>query len=285
MPSAIRSIHSIGESLERIVDSTAWHGMAAKRLVLVGLTDGGRGYEMQRPDPGEAHVLVCYGGAGEVFVGQNWTRCATGQAYIAPARRPMGFRTVGQRRWKFAWAFLPAAADTPSAVATAEPSLSNVDPRPIVHAIEGLYLESTHSIRTQRLDLWGNLVSTYVYDLASGGQATDPLWQLWALVDARLAEEWTLDRLADAAGLSPEALRRLAIRTIGRSPMRQVAHLRMRRAETMLRSTTDKLYRIARQVGYDNAFAFSTAFSRWKGQSPSECRLAGHSRLAGPQGR
>lgn len=111
-------------------------------------------------------------------------------------------------------------------------------------------------------------------DLATGGHAVDRLWNLWAEVDARLAEEWTLERLADIAALCPEALRCLSLGTLVRSPMRQVTHMPIRRAETLLRSTTDKLYRIAQQVGCQNPFAFSAAFSRWKQKSPSQCRHA-----------
>jgi transcriptional regulator GlxA family with amidase domain len=44
--------------------------------------------------------------------------------------------------------------------------------------------------------------------------------------------------------------------------MQHVTHLRMRRAETLLQSTTAKLAVIARMVGYENVFAFSTAFRR-----------------------
>ena len=55
--------------------------------------------------------------------------------------------------------------------------------------------------------------------------------------------------------------------------MHQVAFLRMRRAATLLESTRQKINSIARTVGYDNAFAFSTAFKRHIGTSPADYRL------------
>jgi AraC-like DNA-binding protein len=53
----------------------------------------------------------------------------------------------------------------------------------------------------------------------------------------------------------------------------------MRRAEAMLRSTPNKLFTIARAVGYDNVFAFSTAFRRWKGLPPNACRAGTAKRI------
>jgi AraC-like DNA-binding protein len=54
--------------------------------------------------------------------------------------------------------------------------------------------------------------------------------------------------------------------------MRQLAILRMRRAGMLLESTDQKIGAIARAVGYDNAFAFSTAFKRYAGASPAQYR-------------
>jgi AraC-like DNA-binding protein len=264
-----RTVHSIGESPERIVGINAWGAGGwggGRRLELVGLTDGGLGYEMQRLKPGTGHIVIGYGGQGEVWLKGEWVKCGVGQAYVSPAGRPMGFRTVGRRRWQFAWAYLPE-------VELAESELLQVDPRPIVNAIEGLYLEATGLARVELLDRWADLAQLYIREITRATEGgVDPLWALWTAVDARLSENWTLSRLSREARLRPEALRRLALKSTGRSPMRQVVHLRMRRAEALLRSTNDKLFTIAQQVGYRNTFAFSTAFRRWKGKAPKSCR-------------
>lgn len=265
-------VHEVGDSPERIVAAAAWSGLASRRLSFLGLTDGGPGYHMQRPRPDAGHVVISFGGGGQVWCGGRWQSCSAGQAYLTPASVPMGFRTVGRRRWQFAWAYLPSFPDLPEPVSVLEPALTNIDPRPIVNAIEGLYLEVNGAARIARVELWADLVNRYIRELAAGGDESDPLWRLWAEVDARLGETWTLPRLAELAGHQPEALRRIALRTVGRSPMKQVTHLRMRRAEALLRATSDKLYNIARQVGYQNVFAFSTAFRRWNQQSPKSVR-------------
>jgi transcriptional regulator GlxA family with amidase domain len=54
--------------------------------------------------------------------------------------------------------------------------------------------------------------------------------------------------------------------------MEHVTHVRMRRADTLLQSTSVKIAAIARMAGYENEFAFSTAFRRAHGVPPSARR-------------
>lgn len=273
MADLIREIHRIGtDTPERLVPGDACPGLAAWGLSITGLTDAGLGYEMVRLRPPTGHVLVCHGGVGEVWVDGAWHKCGPGQAYVTPPLASMAFRTVPRRRWRFGWAFLLATPGEPSPVSVDRPTLLRIDPRQFINVIEGLYLEASGPARADRLELWAQVVSEYTRAIARSTGRPDPLWQLWADVDNALNEAWTLERLADRAGLRPEALRRTCLKHFGRSPMRQVTHLRMRRAEALLRSTSGKLFTIARQVGYQNSFAFSTAFRRWKGQPPNACR-------------
>jgi AraC-like DNA-binding protein len=43
-------------------------------------------------------------------------------------------------------------------------------------------------------------------------------------------------------------------------------------AADKLRNTDATVAALAREVGYDNVFSFSTAFKRAHGQSPTDCR-------------
>lgn len=269
----LREIHCIGaDSPERIVPGDVCPGLNAWGVDLAGLTDAGVGYEMVRLRPAAGHLLVSQSGQGEVLIDGAWQPCGPGRAYLAPPLGRMGFRTVPGHRWQIGWAYLAAKAGEPSPIPVETATVIEVDPRQFVNVIEGIYLEAFGPARIPRLELWAEMVSEYVRAITSSAGRPDPLWQLWAEVDSALNEPWTLERLADRANLRPEALRRACLRHQGRSPMRQVTHLRMRRAEALLRSTSGKLYTIARQVGYENTFAFSTAYRRWKGRAPSECR-------------
>lgn len=59
---------------------------------------------------------------------------------------------------------------------------------------------------------------------------------------------------------------------MGRSPMRQVAHLRMQHAAQLLRTTDATIESIADAVGYANPYVFSNAFTKWTGSRPSAFR-------------
>jgi AraC-like DNA-binding protein len=55
-----------------------------------------------------------------------------------------------------------------------------------------------------------------------------------------------------------------------------VAYLRLRRAAELLATTEHTVGAIAQQVGYQNAFVFSNAFTKWIGWRPSQFRRKQH---------
>ena len=269
----IREIHHIGDDTpENFAPFSVYRKLMERGIWATGISDAGAGYEMARLNPETGHVLVCFGGEGLVLVDEDWKRCASGTAYLSPPNVPLAYHTIGRTRWNFAWVYLRADAQDTSPVPFDKCTLIDADPRRIVAAIEGLCLESAGDCDSETIDRWADLIQHYTHKLTHPQGQTDLLWRLWAQVEANLSDPWSLELLAEHAGLGHEALRRLCVREFGRSPMRHVTHLRMRRAETMLRSTPCKLYTIAHAVGYENVFAFSAAFTRWKGRPPKLCR-------------
>jgi AraC-like DNA-binding protein len=95
---------------------------------------------------------------------------------------------------------------------------------------------------------------------------------LWNRVAFALDEKWTSSRLAEASGFSPTHLNRLCRELLGLSTMRQLNALRMERARELIRSTDYPVHQVAGLVGYEDPFAFSTAFKREFGMSPRDCR-------------
>jgi AraC-like DNA-binding protein len=85
---------------------------------------------------------------------------------------------------------------------------------------------------------------------------------------------WTLASLAAAVGMSRAGLARRFGNLVGEPPMTFLTTWRLALAADLLSETSDTLDRIARQVGYSNAFALSAAFRRERGMSPREHRLA-----------
>jgi AraC-like DNA-binding protein len=84
------------------------------------------------------------------------------------------------------------------------------------------------------------------------------------------ARPWTVAELAAIAGLSRAAFAARFTRLVGRPPMAYLAGWRMTLAADLLREDAGTTVAAAAQaVGYQDAFAFSVAFKRAKGMSPS----------------
>ncbi len=97
---------------------------------------------------------------------------------------------------------------------------------------------------------------------------------------AQLDYEWTLSELARVAHVSGEHLRRLCTQQLGRTPMRQVTYLRMRRAAELLSTTDEKIESITHAVGYQNPFVFSNTFKKWIGWRRAYTARAGPAALS-----
>ncbi len=83
---------------------------------------------------------------------------------------------------------------------------------------------------------------------------------------------WTLESLAHEVGLSRSALAERFTQFVGQPPMQYLANWRMQLAANDLRSGTDSVATIADRVGYESEAAFSRAFKKAVGLSPSEWR-------------
>jgi AraC-like DNA-binding protein len=95
-----------------------------------------------------------------------------------------------------------------------------------------------------------------------------------ALIHAKPAEPWTLERLGDKAALSRSTLHERFVHFIGQPPMQYLAQWRMQLAARLLRDTDAKVIDVALEVGYENETAFSRAFRRAVGESPAAWRRA-----------
>jgi len=156
------------------------------------------------------------------------------------------------------------------------------DGGPLALSIEGLHREAMRGLSDRRagtdpalLEDWAGLVHGYARRVAAtAGDGDRRLRRLWDAVAADPAHPWDMACLAANVDLSTEHLRRLCQAELGVSPMRHVAALRMRHAASLLSSGFYTVEEVAEQVGYNNPFAFSTAFRRCMGAPPSTYRPA-----------
>jgi transcriptional regulator GlxA family with amidase domain len=86
------------------------------------------------------------------------------------------------------------------------------------------------------------------------------------------AHGWTLDELAEQAGVSRSALTERFARYLGQSPMSYLAAWRIELAAEALRATSRSVLQIAASVGYESEAAFNRAFKRRFGKPPAQYR-------------
>lgn len=265
--------HIIGQQTrERSVGHHTCAPLTLYGIRFTGLSQAAAPFQFVRRQPRSSQVLACVSGRGEVWLEGEWVPCGPGEAYVTPAGPAHGYRAVGGGRWRLAWVIYAHGPQAGTGLSHDRPSLIRLDPRPLSDAIEGLYRESMGMGEATVMHHWAHLVHIYAQRALGPESADARLRTLWERVDAHLAHPWTVEEMAREAGMSGEHLRRLCRQHQGHSPMRHVAHLRMHRAAALLSTESYTVETVAQQVGYENPFAFSTAFKRHTGLPPSEYR-------------
>jgi AraC family transcriptional regulator len=102
---------------------------------------------------------------------------------------------------------------------------------------------------------------------------TDPrIARTLDVMEARLAQDVSLDDLASAAAMSPFHFLRVFKASVGRTPAQELIRRRIVRAQTYLRTTQLPVAEIAYRVGYENVSRFTALFKRETGVTPGAFR-------------
>jgi AraC-like DNA-binding protein len=92
--------------------------------------------------------------------------------------------------------------------------------------------------------------------------------------------DWTLDLLAQEAGISRSALTEKFTRYIGQAPMAYLTEWRLELGAEALRSTSRSVQRVALDSGYDSEAAFNRAFKRRFSLPPARYRKEARAAVA-----
>jgi AraC-like DNA-binding protein len=263
----LREMHMVGaQTREQIVSQHVCNALALYGIHLVGLSWALPEFRFVRPNAPMSQILVCLSGWGYVWVDGVWERCSEGMAYITPAGVPHGYYAVEETCWHICWV---SYAQHERLGSSGLPILIGVDPRDLALAIERLYREAVGQGEQAVMHPWAQLVHVYTQRILRNTGGEERLQHLWDIVNEDIAYAWSSQELAERAGISAEHLRRLCQQYLNESPMKHVTQIRMRHAAVMLTSDAYSVEAVAHRVGYENAFAFSTAFKRYMGLSPS----------------
>lgn len=272
-PGPLAERHVVGaDTREWKVRAQECPALALRHIAHVAVADTAPPFEMVRMDLAGTFLFSCHGGRGRILLDGRWQSMREGDACIAPPHVVLAFRCEPGHRWAITWVRYQQPPDQKPIIQASSPAISRLDPLPLRHAVLGLYHEMNSQHAPATVQHWVEIIHTYVTRFASPWQTDDRLGHLWEFVATRLSEPWSLDRLAQKCHLSAEHLRRLCRRELGRSPMHHVIFLRMQLAAKLLATTDDKVETIARAVGYENPFVFSTTFKKWVGWRPSDYR-------------
>ncbi|HMM70682.1 MAG TPA: AraC family transcriptional regulator [Rhodocyclaceae bacterium] len=93
-----------------------------------------------------------------------------------------------------------------------------------------------------------------------------------AIIHREPATAWTLDSLAQIAGMSRASFAQRFSELVGTSPIEYLTRWRMTQAELLLRNPQVSVAAVAERVGYETEAAFRKAFKRVHGVGPGSIR-------------
>ncbi|MEU7869184.1 AraC family transcriptional regulator [Dactylosporangium sp. NPDC049140] len=272
---------------------TAIGGPAAVRVL-------GAGRPAAVLDPGDIALLTAGGpytvasapDAPARFVIRGGRKFVAGSGEVAPERVPLAPRTYGDDA-PGATTMLRGAFHVTGAVGDRLlgmlPALAVVPAGPRTRPVLELLAAETardgpgqDAVLARLLDL---VLVMALRAWCAGPEADPPGWYT-ALADpavgaalqrmhAEPARRWTVAELAAAGRLSRAAFAARFVRQVGEPPLAYLTGWRMALAADRLRAGDDTVAVVAREAGYADAFAFSVAFKRAHGVSPSAWRKSG----------
>lgn len=274
-PEFLRETHLVGRSCrEHRVDREHYPFLRSAPFVWIGHSVLRAPYRMVRLRSVHSHMVASVQGRGRTLIDGRVVEWRPGQVLLAPVGAHHAFEPTGSAPWVIAWVFFDDNLAAPTLKVRA-PELIDADSGDFVSVIRLLTREAAGAAQPAVMDALVTVLDACARRMA-GADAVDPrLLRLWCAVEADLAHAWTIPEMARCACMSEEHLRRLCHRHYRRSPAGHLTLLRLRRAGSMMRSSTERLDAIAQRVGYASVYSFSAAFRRWSGVPPARYRRGG----------
>ena len=244
-----------------------------------GITEACPGYEIGRTAPSFHLMLYTTRGQGRIQSPQSQRDVGREDVLIIPSGTPFNYRPH-RGPWSFVWFHLMEMDQW----ARLHGRDLIVQSTTLTSPLERSMLEFMHESHGTNLyspraaGLHAELLALYIerelrhLSVWGGSDVQVRLDKLWDQVNENLARQWDVKTIANELHVSVPHLHRLVQASTGTSPMRMVTRLRMERAQDLLIILSCKISAVAEMVGYQNEFAFSVAFKRFSGVTPSQFR-------------
>lgn len=253
-----------------------------KDVTLASLCDLKGKCEVYRNDP-SVHILIfSIEGNGMLYAADYLKKgrpIESGQVVILPAHHRHRYKMTSSR-WKAIWFYL-ADTYTWHHLRDTKPLIRiSLVCNELKSAVEGFLAENLRTENRARLAAhhYAELIvlnlerELDMEETPIHKEMKQRLYKLWDTVSGNLNDEWTVSKMAENVGISPQHLYKVSVQFCGHKPMEMVARLRMQQAQEYLISTDYMIKSIARLLGYSDSFSFSAAFKRHIGTSPKQFR-------------
>jgi len=238
------------------------------------------GYEIARPAPWFHQVLWTISGEGALQTGGRRHRLTQGTLWIAPAMVAHTCRIV-RAPWQTAWlCFKPE--NTLCNIPGEPQVVQSASGKTVADTIRGIIAEADQR-RPQHvlfLETHARMLRLLIEREINTGNPRQMDSRLMALeqvvqhIRNNPSAPWTLESMCRASGLpvGPDRFRQLCKACFGKAPIQLITQTRMEIARELLLSSDYLVYTIAGLVGYENEYAFTAAFHRATGDSPTHYR-------------
>ncbi|MCE5325629.1 MAG: helix-turn-helix transcriptional regulator [Planctomycetaceae bacterium] len=226
-------------------------------------------------------LLATFGGQGQRWIDGQWRTMRANDVFLGRPAQTAGQRGCRNHRWHQAIVLYYPQHRARFLSQVPAAGIVHAEAEPLRSAIQGLHREFVARADIEVMDAWLALIDAQARRLVGNPQAPLRLTGLWQQVEADLARAWTLSELAAAANMSERHLWLICRQETLASPMRYVTMLRMNRAVGLL-DGDQTIDHVARRVGYEDGFAFSKAFKRYRGMSPANFRSRDVARASRP---
>ena len=256
--------------------------MEKKGIAEGGITEAFPGYEISRVSPPFHLLLYTTRGHGRVCSEKGQRVVGRDELLIIPADVDFNYRPH-RGPWSFVWLHLMEMEQW-ARLREHDLICQKTTQTGTLHTSMVEFLRESHGTNLyspRAAGLHAELIALYVerelrqISVWGGNDVQVRLDRLWDDVNEKPAHPWTVEAMADALHVSVPHLHRLVRASSGTSPMKMVTRLRMERAQDLLTILDCKVSLVAEMVGYQNEFAFSVAFKRFFGMTPSQFRKRG----------